>query len=83
MQYLCQDREERSEETDCGFAETKKLVDSIGKQIGDVNNKFGRLSEEMVVPSLRRVLTAGNTAGVYEREKRRAGDLRRHSRRGI
>jgi hypothetical protein len=34
---------------------TERLVDRIGKQIGDVNNKFGRLSEEMVAPSLKRV----------------------------
>ncbi|MDR0585424.1 MAG: hypothetical protein LBG57_13910 [Treponema sp.] len=44
----------RFKETERRFKETERLIDKIGKQIGDVHNKFGKMAEHMVAPSISR-----------------------------
>jgi hypothetical protein len=52
MQETARQIKETDREWREGFQETKRLIDRIGKQIGDVHNKFGKMAEHMVAPSI-------------------------------
>jgi hypothetical protein len=53
MENARQLQESRAEH-DRRFKEIERSIDRVGKQIGDVHNKFGKMAEHMVAPSIAR-----------------------------
>lgn len=52
---LSQETDRKFKETDRKFKETEKLVDKVSRDIGHLDNKFGRFNEALVIPSLEKL----------------------------
>jgi hypothetical protein len=47
-----EEAELRSKKIDKQLEETGRFIDSVGKQMGDLHNRFGELAEHLVLPSI-------------------------------
>ena len=55
-EQMSEDLKQRFKATDKKFKETSRFLSEIGKQVGDLNNKFGSFAEGLAFPSLVKIL---------------------------